>query len=190
MTQNLKILIENYKKNLETPNLQLINEKFLDEIIILPDNNMLDSNTKLLDLTFNNALFKQSDLINIRFFHGSFGLSVFDECFFKNCIFSNIHFREMESVKSNFKNCIFIDCIFFDGDISETTFESCTFSKGSLDDCEFKSCHFINTVFQNVVFGFGTLIDSKFSNSKKSIEFEGEVYFNDIFDQIDKFHID
>ena len=42
----------------------------------------------------------------------------------------------------------------------------------------------------DVTFGFGTLIDSKFSDSKKSIEFEGEVYFNDIFDQIDKFHID
>ena len=40
------------------------------------------------------------------------------------------------------------------------------------------------------MFGFGTLIDSKFSNSKKSIELEGEVCFNDIFDQIDKFHID
>ena len=34
------------------------------------------------------------------------------------------------------------------------------------------------------------LIDSKFSNSKKSIEFEGDVYFNDVFDQIDKFLID
>ena len=78
-----------------------------------------------------------------------------------------------------------MDCIFVDSDISETIFESCTFSKGSLD----QSCHFINTVFWDVTFGFGTLIDSKFSNSKKSIEFEGEVYFNDIFDQINKFYI-
>ena len=83
-----------------------------------------------------------------------------------------------------------MDCIFVDSEISETIFESCTFSKGSLDDSEFQSCHFINTVFRDVTFGFGTLIDSKFSDSKKSIEFEGEVYFNDIFDQIDKFYID
>lgn len=83
-----------------------------------------------------------------------------------------------------------MDCIFVDSDISETIFESCMFSKGSLDNSEFQSCHFINTVFRDVIFGFGTLIDSKFSNSKKSIEFEGEVYFNDIFDQINKFYID
>jgi hypothetical protein len=37
--------------------------------------------------------------------------------------------------------------------------------------------------------GSAVPIDSKFSNSKKSIEFEGEMYFNDIFDQIDKFYI-
>ena len=74
-----------------------------------------------------------------------------------------------------------MDCIFVDNEISETIFESCTFSKDSVDDSEFQSCHFINTVFRDVTFGFGILIDSKFSDSKKSIEFEGEVYFNDIF---------
>jgi hypothetical protein len=36
----------------------------------------------------------------------------------------------------------------------------------------------------------GSLIDSKFFNSKKSIEFEREVYFNNIFDQTDMFYID
>ena len=35
--------------------------------------------------------------------------------------------------------------------------------------------------------GLAVLIDSKFSNSKKSIEFKGEVYFNHIFDQMDVF---
>jgi hypothetical protein len=38
--------------------------------------------------------------------------------------------------------------------------------------------------------GSAVLIDSKFSNSKKSIEFEGEVYFIDIFDEINKFCTD
>jgi hypothetical protein len=83
-----------------------------------------------------------------------------------------------------------MDCIFVDSDISETIFESWRFSKGYLDDSEFQSCHFIKTVFRDITFGFGSLIDSKFSNSKKSIEFEGEVYFNDIFDQTNKFYID
>lgn len=83
-----------------------------------------------------------------------------------------------------------MDCIFVDSEISETIFEIWTFSKGSVDGSEFQSCRFINTVFRDVTFGFGTLIDFKFSNYKKSIEFEREVYFNDIFNQIDKFHID
>jgi hypothetical protein len=45
-------------------------------------------------------------------------------------------------------------------------------------------------IFEDVDFGSAVLTDSKFSNSKKSIEFEGEEFFNDIFDQIDKFLID
>ena len=83
-----------------------------------------------------------------------------------------------------------MDCRFVSSYLSETIFESCTFEKGSVDDSEFRSCHFINTDFRDVVFGFATVIDSKFSDSKKSIEFEGEVFFYDIFDQIDKFYDD
>ena len=159
MAETLKNLIESYQKGkLSTPNMQVIDKIFSDEIINLPDD-------VLLDLTFSRAFFEKSRLTKIRFCNGSFGSSFF-------------------------KDCLFMDCIFLDSEISETIFESCTFSKGSVDGSEFQSCRFINTVFRDVTFGFGTLIDSKFSNSKKSIEFEGEVYFNDIFDQIDKFHID
>jgi uncharacterized protein YjbI with pentapeptide repeats len=159
MTKTLKNLIECYQKGeLSTPNIQVIDKIFSDEMINLPDD-------VLLDLTFSRAFFEKSRFTKIRFCNGSFGSSFF-------------------------KDCLFMDCIFVDSDISETIFESCTISKGSLDDSEFQSCHFINTVFRDVTFGFGTLIDSKFSNSKKSIEFEGEVYFNDIFDQINKFYID
>lgn len=160
MAETLKNLIESYQKGeLSTPNMQVIDKIFSDEIINLPDD-------VLLDLTFSRAFFKKSRLTKIRFCNGSFGSSFF-------------------------KDCLFMDCIFVDSEISETIFESCTFSNGSVDGSEFQSCRFINTVFRDVTFGFGTLIDSKFSNSKKSIEFEGEVYFNDdIFDQIDKFHID
>jgi uncharacterized protein YjbI with pentapeptide repeats len=184
MAKTLKNLVECYRKGeCSTPNIQVIDEIFSDEMIILPDN-------VLLNLTFSRAFFENSRLTKIRFCNGSFGSSFFKDCFLENCIFSNIHFREMKSLKCIFKDCLFMDCIFVDTDISETIFESCTFSKGSVDGSEFQSCHFINTVFRDVTFGFASLIDSKFSNSKKSIEFEGEVYFNDIFDQIDEFLID
>jgi uncharacterized protein YjbI with pentapeptide repeats len=133
------------------------NMQVIDEIFSDEMINLPDD--VLLDLTFSRAFFEKSRLTKIRFCNGSFGSSFF-------------------------KDCLFMDCILVDSDILETIFESCTFSKGSLDDSEFQSCHFINMVFRDVTFGFGTLIDSKFSNSKKSIEFEGEVYFNDIFDQI------
>lgn len=36
----------------------------------------------------------------------------------------------------------------------------------------------------------GSSGDGNNANSKKSIELEGELYFNDMFDQIDKFDID
>lgn len=83
-----------------------------------------------------------------------------------------------------------MNCQFVESDISETIFENCTFSEGTLDDSEFRSCNFINTVFRDIQFGFGTLINSKFSNSKKSIEFEERVFLNDIFTQIDKLSVD
>ena len=184
MTKTLKNLIECYQKGeLNTPNIQVIDRIFSDEIINLPDG-------KLLNMTFNRALFKKSRLTKIRFCNGSFESSFFTDSFLENCIFSNIHFEEMECLKCIFKDCLFMDCTLVDSEISETIFENCTFSEGSVDGSAFRSCHLINTVFQDVTLGFATLIDSKFSDSKKSIEFEGKVYFNDIFNQIDKFHID
>ena len=74
--------------------------------------------------------------------------------------------------------------------ISEKIFENCTVSEGSIEGSEFQSCYFLNTIFQDLMFFFTTLFDSKFSNSKKSIEFETEVFFDGIFDQINKFRID
>lgn len=185
MTKTLKNLIECYKRgDFTTPNIQVIDRIFSDEIITLPNNK------PLVNMTFYRALFKKSRLTKIKFYNGGFCSSFFKDCFLENCIFSNINFQEMECLKCSFKDCLFMDCLLVDTDISEIIFESCTFSKGSVDNSEFHSCHFINTVFRDVTFGFATLIDSKFSDSKKSIEFEGKVYFNDIFDQIDKFHID
>ena len=131
MAETLKNLIESYQKGkLSTPNMQVIDKIFSDEIINLPDG-------VLLDLTFSWAFFEKSHLTKIRFRNGSFASSFFKDCFLENCVFSNIDFQEMESVKCSFKNCLFMDCIFVGSAISETIFESCTFSKGSVDDSEF-----------------------------------------------------
>jgi len=91
--------------------------------------------------------------------------------YFENCIFENIILRVTEFDNYVFKNCWFINCNLSEVDLTETIFNECTFLKSG-------------------PISSAVLIDSKFSNSKKSIEFEGEIYLNDIFDQIDKFQID
>ena len=92
MAETLKNLIESYQKgNLSTPNIQVIDKIFSDEIINLPDD-------VLLDLTFSRAFFEKSRLTKIRFCNGSFGSSFFKDCFLENCVFSNIDFQEMKSL--------------------------------------------------------------------------------------------
>lgn len=67
MTITLKNLIECYQKDkLHTPNIQVIDEIFSDEMINLPDD-------VILDLTFSRAFFEKSRLTKIRFSNGSFG---------------------------------------------------------------------------------------------------------------------
>ena len=87
-----------------------------------------------------------------------------------------------------FKNCQFINCELSEADITETIFNECTFLKSGFGNAVFELCHFMKPIFEGMEggnLGSAVLIDSKFSNSKKSIEFEGEVCFNDISDQID-----
>ncbi len=87
-----------------------------------------------------------------------------------------------------FKNCRFIDCNLSEVDFTETIFNECPFLKSGFDNAVFELCRFLKPIFEGLKgspLGSAVLIDSKFSNSKKSIEFEGEVYLNDIFDQID-----
>jgi hypothetical protein len=57
-------------------------------------------------------------------------------------------------------------------------------------DLTFSRPFFEKSSLTKIRFCNGSLIDSKFFNSKKSIEFEREVYFNNIFDQTDMFYID
>ena len=84
MTKTLKNLIESYQKGeLNTPNIQVIDKIFSDEMIIYTDN-------VLLDLTFSRAFFEKSRLTKIRFSNGSFGSNFFKDCFLENYVFLNI----------------------------------------------------------------------------------------------------
>ena len=109
-------------------------------------------------------------------------------------VFSKIQcFRKREFENSMLKNCQFINCNLSQLEGRETIFEECTFLETCFNNVILESCHFLKPIFKGVKggpLGSAVLINSKFSNSKKSIEFEGEVFFNDIFDQIDKLHID
>lgn len=66
MTKTLKSLIKSYKKGeLNTPNIQVIDRIFSDELIKLTDG-------VLLDTTLSWAFFKKSRLTKIRFWNGIF----------------------------------------------------------------------------------------------------------------------
>ena len=187
MNITLKSIIDSYRSGLlSTPNIQVLGKKLSDETIEFP-------RKPIADRTFNSSTFKNSDLINMEFINVNFESSCFEKCLVENCIFENTILRAAEFDNCVFKNCRFINCNLSEVDVTETIFNECTFLKSGFDKAVFELCHFLKPIFEGVKggpLGSAVLIYSKFSNSKKSIEFEGEVYFNDIFDQIDKFHID
>ena len=181
MRETLKSIIESYRSGvLSTTNIQVFEKKLSDETIKFPSE-------LIADLTFDSSTFKNSDLINMGFIHVNFESSYFENCIFENTILQAAQFDDCM-----FKNCRFIDCNLSEVDFTGTIFNECTFLKSCFDNAVFELCHFLKPIFEGVKggpLGSAVLINSKFSNPKKLIEFEGEVYFNDIFDQIDKFHI-
>ena len=107
--------------------------------------------------------------------------------------FVHANFESSYFEKCIFYNCQFINCKLFEIAVTETTFNEYTFSKSGFGNSVFESYHFLKPILASVnlgLLGSVVLIDSKFSNSNKSIKFEGEIYFNDILDQINKFCID
>ena len=182
MSETLKSIIDSYRSGLlSTPNIQVLGKKLSDETIKFPSGLMTD-------LTFASSTFKNSDLINMEFINVNFESSYFEKCLVENCIFENTILRAAEFDDCMFKNCRFINCNLSEVDFTETIFNECTFLKSGFDNAVFELCHFLEPIFEGVKggrLGSAVLIDSKFSSSKKSIKFEGEVYFNDIFDQID-----
>ena len=187
MSETLKSIIDNYRSGLLfTINIQVSEKKLSNETIKFPSE-------LIANLTLDSSTFKNSDLINIEFINVNFESSYFEKCLVENCIFENTIFRAAEFDNCVFKNCRFINCNLSEVDVAETIFNECTFLKSGFDNAVFEFCHFLKPIFKGVKgspLGSAVLIDSKFFNSKKSIKFEEEVYFNDIFDQINKFYID
>ena len=187
MIETLKNIIDSYHSGLlSTPNIQVSGKIFSDEIIKFPDELIADG-------TFDSSTFQNSHLINMKFINVNFESSFFEKCLIQNCIFENTILRSAEYENCVFKNCFLIDCNLIESDFTETIFKECTFSRGNLGNAMFESCHFVRTIFKDLEggpLGSAVLINSKFSNSKKSIEFEGNVYFNDILNQINKLYLD
>lgn len=187
MSETLKSIMDSYRSGLlSTNNIQVFEKKLSNETIKFPDE-------VIADLTLGSSNFKNSDLINMEFINVNFESSYFEKCLVENCIFENTILQVAEFNNCVFKNCQFIHCNLSEIDVAETIFNECRFSRIILDNAVLEFCHFLKPIFKGVKggpLGSAVLIDSKFSNSKKSIEFEGEVYFNDIFDQIEKFLID
>ena len=188
MNETLKNIIDSYRCGLlSTPNIRVIEKKFSEETIKFP-------NRRLADLTFCFSTFKKSHLTKIKFINVNFELSYFENCVVENCIFENTILQEAEFDNCVFKNCRFIDCNLSDFYGTEIIFNEYAFVKNDFKNAIFKSCHFLKPVFEGVKGGgllvAAVLIDSKFSNSKKSIEFKGDVYFIDILGQIDEFCLD
>lgn len=167
MSNILNKIMTDYRSGfLSTPNIQILDKTLSDEIIKFPSKLMVDT-------VFAEATFKNSRLINMQFINVDLEFSYFENCIFKNCQFSYCNFNEVEAIKITFNECKFLKC---------------NFSSAS-----FESCHFIQSMSENIQnngFLATLLIDSKFSNSKKSIEFEGRVLFEDIVDQISNFYLD
>lgn len=186
MNETLKRIIENYRAGLlSTPNIQVIAKKLSDETIQFPRTENI--------VSFEYTTFKNSDLLNMKLINIYLGRSYFEKCLIENCIFKHISFRDAEFDKCVFKNCQFIDCDLNEVIARETTFNQCTFLKGNFNNASFEFCHFVKPIFEGLKggpIGSAVLIDSTFSNSKKLIKFDGEVYFNAIFDQIEKLYLD
>jgi len=187
MTETLRSIMDRYRSGLlSTPNIQVSEKKLSDERISFPNELMVES-----PLYF--STFRNSDLVNMEFTNVDFASSYFKNCQIENCIFENTSFREARFDNCVFNSCRFINCTLRRVDGEKTIFNECTFLKSGFGNAVFELCHFLKPIFKDMKggrLGSAVLVDSKFSNSKKSIEFEGDVYFNDVFDQIDKFLID
>jgi len=113
----------------------------------------------------------------------NFPVEIIADLTFDSSTFKNSHFINMKFINVNFENNI----------LRSAEYDNCVFSNCFLIDCNLNESNFTETIFKDLEggsLGSAVLIDSKFSNSKKSIEFEGNVYFNDILNQINKLYLD
>ena len=122
----------------------------------------------------------------------SYGEEYFERV--KNCIFKSTGLSAAQFDHCMFTNCQFIDCNLTEVVATETIFNECAFlRRTNFNNAIFELCHFLKPSFEgltNTYLGSAVVINSKFSNYKKSIECEGEVFLFDIFDQINKLYRD
>lgn len=187
MNGKLKTIINQYTAGvLSTPNIQILGKVLCNETI----NFACEISPKL---TFASATFQNSELINMRFLNVNFESSFFETCSVKNSVFENAIFQTSEISNCTFQNCKFIRCNFSDSVLTETGFRECVFLKNSFNNAVFELCHFFRPIFKETNAGLlgSAIIDkSTFSNSEKSLKFVEEVYFSDIFHQINKLHME
>lgn len=179
MNQTLNSIINNfYAGKLSTPNIQVIEERFANETIQLSYPNGVGWSS-----------FRKSDLKNMKFMDTCFEWSYFDTCIFENCMFEGLDFNEASFDNCVFKNCQFVRCNLSDAAFDKTIFHKCTFIKNYCSVALFESCDFRKPIFEGVERGINgptLLVDCKFSNSKESIEFKGDVGFYDIQNQLER----
>ena len=196
--ETLQNIIENYCSGLLSTNrIKVSSKKFSNEKIeFSPElivNTISKSSFYIDDISLSLSTFRRSEFINMQFLYINFSDSWFEKCSFENCSFENTDFGEVEVDTCVFKNCRFIDCDLNKMETRETVFNECTFVRSSFTMTWFDSCHFLKPLFEDMDrsnFASGVVIDSKFSDSKQSIEFEGEKCFVDIFGQIEKLDLD
>lgn len=117
MVETLKNIINCYKNNLvETPNLQIIEKTFSDEVLTFPDE-------LIADLTLYSSTFKISHLTNIKFTNVNFESSFFEACFLKNCVFDSTSLNSIECENCTLKNCLLINCNLSNSNFTETIFD-------------------------------------------------------------------
>lgn len=186
MVKNLTYIIDCYRSGLlPTPYIQLVKNELSNETIKF-------ARKPRIDRILNYSSFKDSHLINMKFVNVYFEYSYFEDCLVENCSFETTSFSAAAFQNCVFKNCVFKDCDLNNVIINETIFNECRFFDTAFSDAGLQSCHFLKPIFEEMdgLFGSTSLTNSKFSNSKKSLNFEGTVFFFEIFDQIKDLHRD
>ena len=139
--EKLTRLITHYRSGLlSTPNIQVLEKKLYAETIVFACNENRDG-------TLSFSIFKNSELINMKFIKVDFVYSYFQNCLIQNCLFEDVGFTEAEFQDSVFKNCQFINCRLTDLTVTKTIFNNCRFLNCPFNALGFELSHFVKPIF-------------------------------------------